>query len=116
MLGARIRRLAFVSFALLAACGPHRNVPRLPDRIVIVDNQGFADMTVYVVEGTFRQRLGIATGASVTRLTLPRRMSSGVRRLQFICNPIGGSRTTVSQDITSGPGDTITLTIPPGGG
>ena len=112
---AAARRLAYLSLALVAACGTRRqsNVRSAERTVVEVDNQGFADMTVYVYEGTRRVRLGLATGASTTKLTLPASMARGVRSLRFLCDPIGGNRKSVSQEITVGPGDTIRLVIPP---
>src|SRR5690242_3524322 len=111
----QLRRLALVSFAIvLAACATNRRGPEAPARYVMVNNQAFADMNVYVIEGARRARLGTAVGNSTTKFRLPPNMSFGVRTLRFQCVPIGGSRAAVSQDITTGPEDTITLTIPPG--
>lgn len=81
--------------------------------VVEVDNQGFSDMTVYAVRTSQRVRLGIATGNSKTRLTIPSSVSSGLATLRFIADPIGGRRNSVSEEITIAPGDTVVLTIPP---
>ena len=42
-----------------------------------VENQNFLDMTVYVLEGGARQRLGEARGNSTTSLTIPERLIRG---------------------------------------
>ena len=81
--------------------------------VVEVDNQGFSDMTVYAVRNSQRFRLGIATGNTKTRLTIPSSVSGGLATLRFIADPIGGRRNSVSQEITIAPGDTVVLTIPP---
>jgi hypothetical protein len=81
--------------------------------VVQVDNQGFTDMTVYVVRNSQRVRLGTATGNSKTNFTLPRSVAGGLASLRFIADPIGGRRNSVSQEITVAPGDTVVLTIPP---
>ena len=81
--------------------------------VVEVDNQGFVDMTIYAVRSSQRFRLGLATGNSKTRLTIPTSVSGGLASLRFIADPIGGRRNTVSQEITIAPGDTVVLTIPP---
>jgi hypothetical protein len=81
--------------------------------VVEVDNQGFADMTIYAVRTSQRYRLGIATGNSKTRLTIPTSVSTGLSTLRFIADPIGGRRNSVSQEITIAPGDTVVLMIPP---
>lgn len=81
--------------------------------VVQVDNQGFSDMTVYVVRNSQRVRLGIATGNSKTNFTLPSGVAGGLASLRFIANPIGGRRNSISEEITVAPGDTVVLTIPP---
>jgi hypothetical protein len=78
-----------------------------------VDNQAFLDMTIYLIVGTQRVRLGTATGNMVTRLRIPSRYIFGPTPLQFLADPIGGNRTPVSDTITVVPGDEVTLVIPP---
>jgi hypothetical protein len=110
-----------ISFALLlaglVACsamrrGSQDSVPAGPT-VVQVDNQGFPDMVVYAARSAQRVRLGIATGNSKTNLTIPPVLVSGLTPLRFIADPIGGSRASVSQEITVAPGDTVVLMIPP---
>jgi hypothetical protein len=81
--------------------------------VLQVDNQGFLDMNVYAVRSGQRVRLGTATGNNKTNFTVPRSLVSGLTSLRFIADPIGGSRASVSQEITVAPGDTVVLTIPP---
>ncbi len=81
--------------------------------VVQVDNQGFLDMNVYAVRSTQRVRLGTAAGNSKTNLTIPRSLIAGLTPLRFVADPIGGSRASVSQEITVAPADTVELTIPP---
>ena len=108
-----------LSILLLAvgACagmgGGSRNPNPDEPTVVEVDNQGFADMTIYALRTSQRVRLGIATGNSKTRLTIPTSVSSGLSTLRFIADPIGGRRNLVSQEITIAPGDIVMLTIPP---
>ena len=81
---------------------------------MVVDNQGFFDMTIYVLEGgSVRRRLGTATGSSKTRITIPRTLVGSGRDLQFLADPIGGRRNSVSQRIFVRPGDQVVLTILP---
>ena len=81
--------------------------------VVEVDNQGFTDMTIFAVRTSQRFRLGIATGNSKTRLTIPTSVYSGLSTLRFIADPIGSRRNSVSEEITIAPGDTVVLMIPP---
>lgn len=106
----------FATFTLLVACGRGQSVRRAdaPRTILEVDNRGFADMTVYVINAGQRIRLGTATGNSTTKLTIPPSVLTGARQLQFLADPIGGRRTAVSDQIYVSPGDQVTLTIPPG--
>jgi hypothetical protein len=103
---------------LLAACSKPPQDEGLPApsdarTILSVDNQGFPDMTIYVINGSRRVRLGMANGNRVTELPIPPHLVRGLAQLRFLADPIGGSRAPVSEEITVGPGDEVTLTIPP---
>lgn len=78
---------------------------------VEVDNRGFADMTIYVVDGGQRVRLGSAPGNARTELLIPAHLVSTARPLQFLADPIGSSRTAVSDTIYVEPGDRVVLMI-----
>ncbi len=86
--------------------------PVAPTYVRVV-NQAFLDMTVYVYRSSQRVRLGQANGNSVTRLRVPQSLLFGATPLRFQADPIGGSRQSISQEITVDPGDEVTLTIPP---
>lgn len=79
---------------------------------VTVDNQSFSDMTIYASRGQ-RIRLGTARGKAKTVLTIPSSLVTGTSTLQFIADPIGSSRTSVSEEIHVSEGDSIGVTIPP---
>jgi len=110
-----------LSFAMLAigavACSKNRAVtstdPNAPTYLV-VDNQAFPDMTIYVLEGGRRIRLGLANGHSQVRFQIPTYLIRGLTTLRFQADPIGSNITPVSDDITVEPGDEVTLRIPPG--
>ncbi len=78
-----------------------------------VDNQSFADMTIYALRGSQKVRLGLATGLKVSLLTIPSSVIFGVTPLKFLADPIGSTRMPVSDEISVTPGDVVTLTIPP---
>src|SRR5690349_20113358 len=78
-----------------------------------VDNQGFVDMTVYAVRNSQRLRLELATRNHKTTMTIPLGLIGGITTLRFIADPIGGTRASVSQEISVTPGDTVELLIPP---
>ena len=113
----RVRVFA-VSIALLAAaCAGFRHGATSIDpnepTVVQVDNQGFLDMAVYVLRSSERLRLGTASGHSKSNFTVPRGIVNGLTPLRFVADPIGGTRASVSEEITVAPGDTVGLTIPP---
>lgn len=100
----------------VASCGGKRAEttvdPDLPTT-VLVDNQAFPDMTIYVYEGARRVRLGIAGGLSKTRFTIPKYLVRNLTSIRFQADPIGSNRAPFSDSIQVSPGDEITLRIPP---
>jgi hypothetical protein len=113
-----VRRLPLLALLLVLACsasggaesapGPERGPATLQ-----VDNRNFLDMTVYVVDGAQRQRIGVARGSSTTSLTIPERLiRGGASPLRFLCDPIGGQGLPVSEEIIVEPGDIVELVIP----
>ena len=80
--------------------------------MVQVENQGFTDMVVYVVNGGQKIRLGLATGHSTKIFTIPRHLLRASGPVRFLADPIGGNRSPVSEEMTVRPGDIVTLTIP----
>ena len=102
--------------ALVAtACTGSRKRPSPPRErtVLVVDNRGYADMTLYVVVGTRRTRVGIAGGLKTTELTIPPYTLGSGGSLAFVADPIGGKRQSFSQEIYVREGERITLTIPP---
>jgi hypothetical protein len=103
---------------LLAACSHGGGSPPVAPKTnaaatVEVQNQGFADMTIYVLSQGTRVRLGLAGGHSTSRLSIPAYVLQGDRLVRFQADPIGGTREPVTEEISVDPGDTVGLTIPP---
>jgi hypothetical protein len=117
----RFRAFRLVVLVLLgaaaAACGARSAAPAGEPQeatVLEVDNQASLDMTIYVVRSSgARERLGTATAHTRSRFTIPARLIFGLTPLRFMADPIGGSATPVTQEITVQPGDTVVLTIPP---
>lgn len=78
-----------------------------------VDNQSSLDMNIYVLRGAQRIRLGTSTAHLTTRFTIPADLIFGITSLRFLADPIGSTRTPVTDEIAVSPGDEIVLTIPP---
>ena len=112
----RVSRRFFLASALtfLSACMYSRG-PQTPQEptTLKVDNQSVADMTIYAISSGQRIRLGLATGLRVSTFTIPSNLIFGASPLRFLADPIGSSRTPVSDQVSVVPGDTVTLMIPP---
>lgn len=120
--GARVRSARRGAWMLLAAGLLLSGCFRAPDpdeaaeppepTYVRVDNQAFADMTIYAIRGSQKLRLGMVNGVTTTRLRIPNSLLFGSTLLAFVATPIGGGRMPVSQEITVSPGDEVVLLIP----
>ena len=110
----RLMLLSALAVAL-GGCGAGRGSGAAEDPVttVRVENRGWTDMTIYVLPSAQRIRLGLATANSTTVLRLPRNLVFGATQLRFLADPIGGSRTPISENITVTPGDEVTLLIAP---
>jgi hypothetical protein len=106
-----------VWLALATSCSMNKNLEEIAEPVpptrLKVENQAFLDMTIYVYRSSQRIRLGLASGNSTTRLTIPPNLIFGSTPLRFQADPIGGNRPAISQEIMVSPGDEVVLTIPP---
>jgi hypothetical protein len=100
----------------LAGCASLRRGtgPTAPTTTIRVENQGFLDMTVYVMRSAERVRLGLAPGGVTTSFVIPADLPQSGTPLRFVADPIGSARASVSDQITVQPGDQVTMVIPPG--
>jgi len=112
-----LRRFILLAGCVLsAACvtsGAKSATPR-ENATVTVDNQALLDMTIYVLRGSQRVRIGTANSLSKTRLSIPAGILFGATSLRFIADPIGGNRSPVSEEVIVTEGEEIGLRIPPG--
>lgn len=99
----------------IAACSKQGSAPVDPmaPAFVEVQNQGYLDMTIYVIRSGQRIRLGQVSGNSTATFELPRTVVNPGLPIRFQADPIGGNRTPFSQEIGVSPGDTVVLQIPP---
>ena len=107
--------LAFTLGACTSAGRPSRpgTVVETEKTTLTVDNRGFVDMAVYVVNGSQRIRIGLAVGKTTTTMTIPAYVVGASRDLQFLADPIGSDRAGVSDRLYVRAGDNVTLMIPP---
>ena len=77
---------------------------------LVVQNQNFYDMDLYVVSEGLATRIGDVSGNSTARFTLdPSFFPSS--ELRIIATPIGGNGRASSGPLNVGPGQTINFTI-----
>jgi hypothetical protein len=107
--------IALALVAGITACSkqPAAPVDPMAPAFVEVQNQGFLDMTIYIIRSGQRVRLGQVSGNSTATFELPRTMVNPGLPVRFQADPIGGNRTPFSQEIGVSPGDTVVLRIPP---
>lgn len=80
---------------------------------VRVENRSFDNVVVYVISSSgMRRRLGEVSGTSSMTFEIPRNMIFGATSLRFQVDPIGGSRSPISQDIVVSAGDQVQLVVP----
>ena len=114
--------LAIVLTLSIAACAKtattstnaNASAETIEPTYVKVENRSFTDMNIYVIRSAGQRiRLGMVSGASNATFQIPQGLLFGTTALRFLADPIGSSRTPVSDEIGIRPGDTVTLTIPP---
>ncbi|MBC7898059.1 MAG: hypothetical protein H7066_21755 [Cytophagaceae bacterium] len=108
--------LTLLAAAGVIACGgPKASTTADPEQrtTVRVDNRSYLDMNIFLLVGSQRIRLGTAGGNKQTVLRIPPQYLFGISSLQFMADPIGGSRTPVSDTISVSAGDQVQLIIPP---
>jgi len=103
-------------FLAIGGChrGPFNNAPAGTQGAVglVVQNQNFYDMDVYVVSEGLATRIGDVGGNSSAHFTLdPSFFPSNEFRI--IATPVGGNGRASSGPLSVGPGQTINFTIAP---
>lgn len=98
-----------------AACASGEGTPspeKAPGRTAVVEvaNNGFADVTVYVVQSGMRRRLGTVTGLSRQRFLLPRPPHQAAD-MYLLADPVGGARGYLSPAVRVRPGDAVDLRL-----
>lgn len=116
----RILLVPLLSLLAAGACARHSAEgdegelePERTSTTVRVENRSFDNVVVYVLGSSgVRRRLGEVSGTSTRVFEIPRNMIFGATSLRFQVDPIGGSRTPISQDIVVSAGDQVQLVVP----
>ncbi len=105
--------LALLTTAGCKSTGSSAPAPPRSEAFVRVENRSMLDMTIYVVRGGERRRLGLVNALTTQMLSIPSVLVNGSGVLRFQADPIGGSRTPISEEIFVRNGDVVQLIIPP---
>jgi uncharacterized lipoprotein len=79
---------------------------------VHVENNNYADMNIFVVDGGMRMRVGFVPGHSTADLQLRRPVPTGLP-MRIIGVPIGGGGVATSEPLTLFGGESVTFMVQP---
>jgi hypothetical protein len=113
----RLRRL--LPFLVLAACSrqpePEGDAPppdiRNAEITVVIKNEHFLDINVYLVRGTLSERLGTANGPSEKVFSVPWTRVGGSGQIRLRADPLGQGGGLVTEFFMVRPGSVVEWTI-----
>jgi hypothetical protein len=76
-----------------------------------VENQSWNQMDIFAIRGGQRIRLGDVAPLSTRTIALPSNLVGLGTPVRFLADPVGSSRTSVSEELVTSPGEEVTLTI-----
>jgi hypothetical protein len=78
---------------------------------VEIENHFMGDVTIYLVRGSLRQRLGMVTALSTAEFAFPWRWLSQSGSSRLLAYPIAGARAQLSEPLIVQPGQWIKWTL-----
>lgn len=107
---------ALVASASLAACAPAMNgseevAQRNAETTLVVQNNNWTDMTVYVLRDGARARIGSVTGLSQGRFRLSDALVGGAGDVRILADPLGAGERFVSHPLIIMPGQEVRLRL-----
>ena len=108
--------IAAAAILALGACAPaaEQSASRLPARShtsLIVKNDNWNDVKVYLVSGSTRTRLGSVTAMSKGQFFIPDAYVLGTSDVTIEADPVGSNDSYVSPPIQVFPGAQVALTV-----
>ncbi|NIP78330.1 MAG: hypothetical protein GWM90_03670 [Gemmatimonadetes bacterium] len=94
-----------------AGRGPSEGTPVEPSTRVRVENHHWSDVTVYVLAGPAKRRLGLVVTTDVKVFELPESMLNGQGSVRLLVDPIGGGRRHITRPILVNEGEQIELEV-----
>lgn len=102
---------------VLAACArpgeQMEDISPEAETTVFVRNDRMLDVTVHLLRGALRTRLGTVTAHSSRSFVIPGHLVAGLAELRFLVDPIGERGMGTSEMIVAQPGDVIRITVRP---
>lgn len=107
---------AVAAFVLLAACAPATENARTPraatgGTTLMVKNDNWNDVTVYLLRGTTRMRIGSVVAMGRAEFRLPAAYVVGVSDVTLQATPVGSNDSYISPSIMIFPGSQLALTV-----
>ena len=107
--------LVVATTAVLGACAPAAEQAELgsPERetTLIVQNNNWHDMVIYLVAGSQRARLGSVSSMSTTRFRISDSLAGGFGQLRLVADPIGSNRSYALPIINVVPGSEVQVRL-----
>ena len=75
--------------------------------MLVVENNNWADMTMYLIRNGTRMRIGSVPSLGTERFVLSEAMIGGVGDIRILADPIGSSATWLSQPLVVMPGQEV---------
>lgn len=112
-----LRRTLVVAVAASAmgACAPASEQARMgpaeAQTTLLVKNNNWQEVVIYMLRGTTRARLGSVSGMGSARFRIADTMISGTGDVRIMADPIGSQRTYTSPAIDVVPGAQVELQV-----
>lgn len=102
----------------VSACHPRTSVGDVAAQtswngsmMVRVVNHNWLDITIYLLQGTHRDRIGVATAASTTQFRVPIRQLAAGGEYRLLGDPVGSRQVVRSEPLHAQDGDVVTWTL-----
>jgi len=117
-MGKRMGNLAaaLLASASLAACAPALSQTdeysyRETDATLVVQNNNWTDMTLYVLRDGTRARIGAVNGLGQARFKLSSALVGGAGDIRILADPLGAGERFVSHPLNIMPGQEVRLRL-----
>ena len=114
----QLSAIAALSLTTLGACHQGRSIGAAAadagnagSITVRVVNHAWLDITIYLLQGTHRDRIGVATASSTSTFQIPLRQFSAGAEYRLYGDPIGSRQTVRSESLHAQDGDVVTWTL-----